>query len=308
MNRVFKHLLKDPRHYQIAVLAALLTYGLFWLDFEVETRNAVAIVVTALVAQYVCTRIWRLPRFDSRSVWISSLSLCLLLRTNSLLVAIVAAVITIASKFVIRIKGKHIFNPTNFGIVAMLLATNQAWVSPGQWGNAAIFAFLMACLGGVVINRAVRSDVTMAFIASIVILFCGRSIWLGEPLAIPIHRLENGALLLFAFFMISDPRTTPNSRIGRIVFAALVAAGGWYVQFRLFRTNGLLWSLALFSMSVPLIDWLLPGTRYEWSKPTDGRTSSGGMSNETSDHLRPRNPGYRVDEPGAVRVLRVLRS
>ena len=72
--------------------------------------------------------------------------------------------------------------------------------------------------------------------------------------------------------MISDPRTTPNSRTGRILFAFLVACGAWYVQFRLFRTNGLLWSLASFSMTVPLIDWLLPGTRYEWSRPTIGRS------------------------------------
>ena len=105
-------------------------------------------------------------------------------------------------------------------------------------------------------------------------LVFGRSIWLGEPMAIPLHRLENGALLLFTFFMISDPRTTPNSRAGRIVFALLVACGAWYVQFRLFRTNGLLWSLAVFSMTVPLIDWLLPGTRYEWARPRSTRASA----------------------------------
>ena len=61
-----------------------------------------------------------------------------------------------------------------------------------------------------------------------------------------------------------DPKTTPDSRAGRIVFAALVAYGAWYVQFRLFRTNGLLWSLAGLSLAVPLIDWLLPGARYSW--------------------------------------------
>jgi Na+-translocating ferredoxin:NAD+ oxidoreductase RnfD subunit len=84
---------------------------------------------------------------------------------------------------------------------------------------------------------------------------------------VPLHRLQNGALVLFAFFMISDPKTTPDSRAGRILFAFLVAAGAWVVQFRLFRTNGLLWSLALWSLAVPLIDRLLPGGRYEW-RPT----------------------------------------
>ena len=250
---------RDPRHHQIFMLASLLGYGVFRLDFEIAGERAVAILALALLTQYACTRLWKLPAFDPRSALISGLSLCLLLRTNSVGLAVAATIITIASKFVLRSHGKHFFNPTNFGIVAMMLLTGQVWVSPGQWGNVAFFAFLMACLGGLVVNRAARSDVTYAFIAFYMALVFGRSIWLGEPLAIPLHRLENGALLLFTFFMISDPRTTPNSRAGRIVFAWLVACGAWYVQFRLFRTNGPLWSLAVFSMTVPLIDWLLPG-------------------------------------------------
>jgi Na+-transporting NADH:ubiquinone oxidoreductase subunit NqrB len=258
----------DPRLYQIVTLASLLGYGVLVLDFEIAWQRAAAVLAVALLTQYACTRLWKLPAFDPRSALISGLSLCLLLRTNSAGLALTAVVITIASKFVIRLNGKHLFNPTNFGVVAMILLTGQVWVSPGQWGNVAFFAFLMACLGGLVVNRAARSDVTFAFIAFYMALVFGRSMWLGEPLAIPFHRLQNGALLLFTFFMISDPRTTPNSRAGRIVFACLVACGAWYVQFRLFRTNGPLWSLAICSMTVPLIDWLLPGRRYEWRDPT----------------------------------------
>ena len=107
----------------------------------------------------------------------------------------------------------------------MMLASGLVWVSPGQWGNVAFFAFLMACLGGLVVNRAARSDVTVAFIFFYMALVVGRSLWLGEPLLIPLHRLQSGALLLFTFFMISDPRTTPNSRAGRILFALLVSYG-----------------------------------------------------------------------------------
>ena len=61
-------------------------------------------------------------------------------------------------------------------------------------------------------------------------------------------------------------KTTPDSRAGRITFALLVALGGGFVQFVLFRTNGLLWSLALAALLVPIIDRLLPGTRYQWNK------------------------------------------
>jgi enediyne biosynthesis protein E5 len=262
----------DPRLYQIATLASLLVYGLIWLDFEITPARAALMLATVLVTQAVCdhlsadrSRPEHPPtQVNVRSALISGLSLCLLLRTNRPELAVLAAVVTIAAKFLVRFRGKHVFNPTNGGLVAMLLLTGQVWVSPGQWGSAAFFAFLMACLGSVVVKRASRSDVTYAFILFYGALLFGRSLYLGEPVAIPLHRLESGGLLLFTFFMISDPKTTPDSRAGRVVFAALVAFGAWYVQFRMFRTNGLLWSLAACSLSVPLIDWLLPGDRYTW--------------------------------------------
>jgi Na+-transporting NADH:ubiquinone oxidoreductase subunit NqrB len=254
----------DPRLYQIAMLASLLAYGMARLDFDITLARVCLLLLTVLGTQAVSDRVERRPA-NVRSALISGLSLCLLLRTNRVDLAVLAAVITIAAKFVIRFRGKHIFNPTNGGLVAMLLLTDQVWVSPGQWGSMAFFAFLMACVGGIVVNRASRSDVTCAFITFYCALLFGRSWYLGEPMTIPIHRLESGALLLFTFFMISDPKTTPDSRAGRVLFAALVAFGGWYVQFRLFRTNGLLWSLAAFSAAVPLIDRLLPGARYTWT-------------------------------------------
>jgi len=270
MNRPKAHFrwsASDPRWYQIAALAALLMYGLFWLRFDVALPAAATILSVALLSQYVLTRLCKLPEFDPRSALISALSLCLLLRCESLWLAAVGAVAAIASKFALRWNGKHLFNPTNFAIVALLLcADGRVWVSPGQWGSGAFFGFLMACVGGLVVTRAARADVTLAFLAAYVALLFGRSLWLGEPMSIPLHRLQNGALLIFAFFMISDPKTTPDSRVGRILFATLVALGAAFVQFKLFRTNGLLWSLAAFSFIVPVLDWLLPGRRYEWRR------------------------------------------
>ena len=301
----------DPRFYQIAILAGLLGYGMLRLDFDVTADRAALLLGTALATQYACTRLWRLAAFDPRSALISGLSLCLLLRTNSAAIAFGVAFITIASKFAIRVKGKHVFNPTNFGIVAGMMLSGEVWVSPGQWGNVAVFAFLMACLGGLVVNRAARSDVTFAFIAAYITLVFGRSLWLGEPMAIPIHRLQSGALLLFTFFMISDPKTTPNSRIGRLLFASLVAYGAWYVQFRMFRTNGLLWSLALFSLTVPFIDWLLPGHQYTW-RPA-AREKRGGVplnevSHETAGVGGSTHGRRRMVGTGGARLLRLLRS
>ena len=263
----------DPRLYQIGALALLLVYGRLVLRFDVPILRAVIILSATLVTQALCSRLWRI-RFDPRSAAISGLSLALLLRSNATALLVLAAVIAVSSKFVVRLRGKHIFNPTNFAIVVLMLFTGKVWVSPGQWGSFAFFAFLMTCVGGLVVNRAARSDVTYAFIVAWAAIVIGRSLMLGEPLTIPLHRLENGALLLFTFFMISDPKTTPNSRAGRMLFAAMVALGAGYIQFKLFRTNGVLWSLAACSMLVPLIDVLLPAKKYEWVSG-DRRPSTG---------------------------------
>ena len=188
------------------------------------------------------------------------------MRSNSVALVLIGAVIAVSSKFLLRWNGKHVFNPTNFAIVVMMLATPRVWVSSGQWGSAAFIGFLIACAGAMVVYRSMRSDVTLAFLFFWTAILFARAVRLGDPFTIPIHRLENGALLIFAFFMISDPKTTPNSRAGRILFAALVASGAWFIQFKLFHTNALLWSLAVCSLSVPLIDRVSRGVKFEWKQ------------------------------------------
>src|SRR5690242_5532917 len=98
----------DARAYQIAALTGLLLYGVFVLRFEVTLWSAAAIVAAAIATQAVCARLSRM-RFDPRSAAISGLSLALLLRANDLWLLLVAAAIAVASKFVIRVKDKHIF-------------------------------------------------------------------------------------------------------------------------------------------------------------------------------------------------------
>lgn len=284
-ERVARILQSDPRYYQIAVLASLLIYGVGWLAFDIGPREIAFLLGAVLATQFVFGELAGQPRFDPRSALISGLSLCLLLRTNNLVLLLATAVITIASKFVLKWNGKHLFNPTNFGIVAMIALSGEVWVSPAQWGSKLQFGFLMACLGGMVVHRALRSDVSYAFILSYAAILFGRAYWLGDAAAIPLKQLQSGALLLFSFFMISDPKTTPDSRLGRILFAALTAGGAAYVQFVLYRTNGLLWSLALCSLLTPLIDYLAPGTKYDWSRPNTGK--NGGLNAKTRVVLRP---------------------
>jgi len=259
----------DPRLYQIASLGILLLYGLIWLHFDVSIPQIALTFGAALLTQYACTRVYRLPAFDPLSAVVSALGLCIFLRTNELPIAALAAVIAIASKFVIRWKKKHVFNPTNIALI-IVIVSGLGWISPGQWGQVAWLGFLIACMGSLVVTRAVRADVTLAFLGFYVGLLIVRALWLGDPLTIPLHQIESGTLLIFSFFMITDPKTTPNARSGRILFSFLVALTALSVQFVLFRPNGPLWGLITCSPLVPLIDRMFPGLRYDWSRPSDG--------------------------------------
>ncbi len=258
---------KDPRYYQIAVLTSLVCFGVVALDFGIRWQNAITIVSTALAVQFLGTLYARLPRFDPLSPLITSLSLTLLLRTDEVALAAVAAAIAIGSKFLVRFRGKHVFNPANMALVTLMLASDQAWVSSGQWGSAAIGAFTLACLGFLVLTRARRAETTIAFLLIYASMLFGRAVWLGDPLAIPVHQLQNGALLIFAFFMISDPKTTPNSAAGRVLFAAIVAAIAFTIQFIYYEPNGPILALIISAPAVPLIDTIMRGRLYQWERP-----------------------------------------
>jgi len=266
--------LHDPRYYQIAVLTSLVCFGVVVLDFGIRWQNAGIIVFSAMTVQFIGSAYARLARFDPLSPLITSLSLTLLLRTEQIELAAIAATIAIASKFLVRFRGKHLFNPANVALVALMLASDGAWVSSGQWGSAAIGAFALACLGFLVLTRARRAETTIAFLLIYAGLLIGRALWLGDPLAIPLHQLQSGALLIFAFFMISDPKTTPNTAAGRVVFAAIVAAIAFTIQFVYYEPNGPILALTIAAPTAPLIDWLMRGEIYQWNRRAAAKENS----------------------------------
>jgi hypothetical protein len=250
------------------VLGSLLAWGTLALDFEVQAAGALAGVAGALAAQALAARLTPRARFDPRSALISGLSLALLLRTASPALALLAGALAVGSKFLLRARDKHLFNPSCFAIVVLLALSDDAWVSSGQWGNAALSGLGVAGLGLLMAFRTRRSDVTWAFFGFWTALVLGRAWWLGDPLAVPLHQLQSGALLVFAFFMISDPKTIPDTRPGRIAFAGAVAALGGLIRFGLHEPTALLYALFLCAPLVPLLDRALPGERYEWNPTT----------------------------------------
>jgi enediyne biosynthesis protein E5 len=257
----------DARHYQIAALASLLAYNVGWIDFGAQPLNSALAIAACLITQALCTYSFSLPGFDPRSPLITGLSLSLLLRADEAWLYALAGAIAIGSKFLIRANGKHIWNPAGFALVALLVISSHVWISPGQWGSAAWFAALVSFFAILVLHAARRSDVALFFLGSHAALLFARAWWLGDPWAIPLHQLQSGALLIFSFFMISDPRTTPDSRLGRLLFAVAVALFAHYLTFFVQMRPALYIALIALSPLILLFDKVLPAERFTWRAP-----------------------------------------
>ncbi len=237
------------------------------LNIPLSLGNVGIVFLASLLTQYVLTRYYQLV-FNPLSAINSTMSILLLLHVTHIAWMVLAIVIAISSKFFIRWNNKHIFNPSNIGIVAVILLTDSAWAVPGQWGQEMWWALLLSGAGLIVIIGYSRMLTTISFLSVYSSLLILRSIWLGDSLQIPLHQMQGGSLLVFAFFMLSDPMTTPNSRNGRIVFGSLVAVLGWVLQFIYFIPNAFLYALALSSPFVVVINNVFSGNKYQWPQPT----------------------------------------
>jgi len=257
---------RDPRHGQIATLGALVLAGTVWFGFEMPWWRPVAALGGALGAQWLGSRITGL-RFEWRSAAITALSLTLLLRTMGWELAALAAALAAGSKFVLRIGGRHIWNPAALAIVLVTSLIPGAWISTGQWGVGGWIAVFIAGAGLAVTRRAGRAEVPFLFLGFWAALSLGRALWLGDPIAIPLHQMSSGALLVFAFFMISDPMTQPWHRGARVFWLGAVAVLGFTLQHGWIVTAGPLWGLVLMAPLVPVLDRAFPAPRKNWTEP-----------------------------------------
>lgn len=258
----------DARHFQILFLALLLGSGALLRDFSLRPLQCALAFAAGLAVQALFLRLLDL-RAGFLSAAVTCLSVSMLVRADNLWAHPAAAAAGMASKFLVRLDGKHVFNPGNLAAILALTVLPGAWVSPGQWGHDVALAAWVAALGATVSRRAERDDISWAFLA-FHLGFAGlRVLWLGQRAAVWLHQLQNGALLLFAFFMISDPMTVPDRRSTRVLYAGLVAVLAYCWQYGLYRPNGLLWALFLLSPLVAVLDRLAPGTRFQWRRTHD---------------------------------------
>jgi len=260
---------RDARIWQIAFQAILLAVGVLVRDFSLAASQMALCFAAGLATQALWIRALGLRNVGYLSAVITCLGLSLLLRADSLWVHPLAAAIALSAKFTLRLRGKHLFNPAMLGVIVAVLLLPGAWISPGQWGSDLALAVWFLALGGFVASRAQRADTSWVFLAAYLVLIGLWYLWLGKSFASWMHHLQSGALLLFAFFMISDPMTTPDRRSARILHAVCVAAVAFAWQFLLYKPNGLVWALFFCVPLVPLLDAVLPGRRFRWREPAE---------------------------------------
>lgn len=260
-----KWLTRDARHFQIAYLGIFLLYGIFALGWEAQIAAYSVIISVALVTQAIAISLTTKNYTSLKSALITALGLCLLCKANSLFTLGFAASVAIASKFTLRYKGKHLFNPANFGIILAILLTGDAWVSPGQWGNEVILLFMMGAAALIVLLKVGRIDTSLAFLISFGgCLFIQNVVYKGWPLDHWLHSLSSGTLLLFAFFMITDPVTTPNAPKARWIWGMLVGLVAFILTSWFYLHTAPIWALIIISPLTVFFDRKFQHTRFHW--------------------------------------------
>jgi Na+-transporting NADH:ubiquinone oxidoreductase subunit NqrB len=263
----------DARYFQMAFQVIFLSYGLLFLHWSADWINYIVFISTGLLLQWICDSVLAKKMLSSfhwisgswKSSLISCLSLCLLLKVNHPGICVFTGAVTVLSKYLFRYQGKHIFNPSALGIVAAVYFTGNAWISPGQWGNNMVLFFAIICLGLIVVTRVQKLDISLAFLSTYAaLLFARQILYLGWPLDFFVQSISTGSLLLFSFFMISDPRTTPNHPVARISWAIGIATIAFYLTAFKLINGAPIWVLVLAQPLVPLLDYLFKAKRFEW--------------------------------------------
>ncbi len=217
----------------------------------------------------------------------------MLLRTEHVGTMILAAAIAISSKFLLKVNGKHLFNPTNLGIVAAVVLTHDAWISPGQWGESSGYALLFLGTGGIVVQRVGRWDTTGAFLGSYALLELGRNLWLGWTWDVLLHRLSSGSLLVFSLFMITDPRTIPNARAARLLWAGAIALLAFILRNVYFIPTAVFWSLFALAPLTALLDLIWASPRFTWRvESLETVENSDADEHEATNNAEPEKKSY----------------
>jgi enediyne biosynthesis protein E5 len=181
-------------------------------------------IVASLLTELILSRTFVGKWPILASAYISGISVGILVRSPAFWPYVVCAVVSIMSKYVLRVNGKHIWNPSNFSIsVLLFLAPETVAALSIQWGNYLLPMLVIWILGSIIIARLHRFHITGTYVACFILLAIVRSFITGSPWQSEVAPLTGPMYQLFIFFMITDPKTTVKSKYWQCVVVAIVA-------------------------------------------------------------------------------------
>jgi len=201
------------------LVSAHLSFGI--LEGYEETGVAIA---TAILAEMALGRLTygRWPHLAS--AYITGISIGILVRSPFLWPYALGSLISIVSKYVLRVNGRHLWNPSNLGVSAELfLAPATVSLLSIQWGNTVWPMAVIWLLGSVIVWRVGRLHISATYVASFVLFSFVRSGITGNPWAATVAPITGPMYQLFIFFMVTDPKTTVGPRWAQCVVVFLVA-------------------------------------------------------------------------------------
>lgn len=243
----------EPRILQANAQLVFLFVGAVILHWDIQPLWALSVIVTCLLTQWFFDKkiLKRSP--NVLSALITAFSLCLLFRADSIWIHMLAAILSIASKFLISFDKKHFFNPSNFGICFTILLTGKGWVSPSIWGQEWKWVLLILICGFAVLFFARVLHVALSFLITFGLLHAFRLLFYMQwDFDVWLHIFSSGSLFVFSFFMITDPAVLPKGRLPQILFPVLTALVAWWLQSFAFIPTGPLWALFIISFFLPL--------------------------------------------------------
>jgi Na+-translocating ferredoxin:NAD+ oxidoreductase RnfD subunit len=201
------------------LLVGHLSYGIL----ESYKKTALAIIA-AIIMELILGRMFFGKWLNLASAYITGISVGILVRSPAYWPYALCSVISIVSKYVLRVKGRHIWNPSNFGIAVLLfLAPETMAVLSIQWGNNLLPILVIWVLGSIIIWRARRFHISATYVVSFFLFAFLRSWITGDPWQAEVAPITGPMYQLFVFFMITDPKTTVRSKTGQCAVAFCVA-------------------------------------------------------------------------------------
>src|SRR6476619_4422033 len=224
----------DPRYLIAFLITLVLVAAQFRYHLFGGYERLVLALGSCLVTEALLSWFDRGKVVNLLSAYISGISLTLLLKPQggALWPFALGGFIAIASKYVLRYRDNHLWNPTNFAVAALLLAApGHVSVLSHQFGNEVTTNLVIWTFGLIIAARVGVLHITLTYVASFLILNAARAAALGQPLIPEIAPITGPMYQLFIFFMITDPRTVVRGRNRQIVVAILIALMETLIRF-----------------------------------------------------------------------------